>query len=76
MYKRRKKIKKQKLKGSMALRKGPNPSSQTILMLDFNPILQQGNIMHKITLPISKRASLPSEDLHITDQPDVPTRHD
>jgi hypothetical protein len=45
-------------------------------MLDFNPILQQGNIMHKITLPISKRASLPSEDLHITDQPDVPTRHD
>jgi hypothetical protein len=44
-------------------------------MLDFNPILQQRNIMNKLASPLSERAPLASEDFFIPDYPNVPASH-
>jgi hypothetical protein len=52
--------------------KGANPASKTIYKLAFNPILKQGNVMNKVTLPLCKSGPLISENLPISQKPNMP----
>jgi hypothetical protein len=74
MIQRRKictKAKKDKKK-SKALRQKPNPREKPILMLYFDPILHQKNIMDKLPLPFSERANFSTNNLAISEQPNIP----